>query len=677
MRTCRSALQLTLLLATSAAVAAEPLRVSTHFGLAGFHRLGDTLPIRVALENDGPPAEVTLVVPMDPQPAIVTTVKLPTRSKKQVFVYVPLRGSDFVARMESNPTQTVLQLNAYWGRHRIARARIPYAPTVRTVYAVAVVDEPSFPVTLLDGKLFQVQQTDPTTVELQPPTALRFAPGLPRMPGTMGEGIGGGSPGPPFPPPFTNQLSLPLALLALTNPAVPDHPAGLEALDALLLKPGTWLKLTAPQQRAVRTWVEQGGVLLLFGGTAAERDRLGELLPRRTGALDSQGLGFGGIGVTEVDFTAQTFVLSAEAEATILQHLTRLVDRHQRSRLGESDYRITASSQFLSANISEDPNVTSWLRRLRGVKPPPRWALAAIAGLYLLVFGPLNVVLIRRVRRSERAWLLTPGLSVVYALFLLALGQAWGGGQSVLSQFSVLECRAGSTTAREETVLGLFSAVHRRYTLRVGDATAFLEDKTAEEEERPSSAVPQQLFMPRSNNQQLRNLLARRQVLERAERFPPAAAANQITQSANESVWSNLPLSAWTFRRYRTSRVIALDGAVTLLVRPDLSGEVINGTSHSLQNCLLALNRFRCDLGELPPGASRPVRSEQWRLDTNPSAMANATEAAFYGSLPTMLVARAGQVTLFGRLKQPLLRVEAAVTSHRLCVIAVTNDVQP
>src|SRR5262249_42068693 len=99
-----------------------------------------------------------------------------------------------------------------------------------------------------------------------------------------------------------------------------------------------------------------------------------------------------------------------------------------------------------------------WIPRLAA---PPTAAIVAFAGVYALIFGPLNIWLLRRLRRTVRAWLLMPSLAFGMTFVLLLAGQSWGTNRTILNAVTLLEAASGSLSARQQTLLGLFSPTNR------------------------------------------------------------------------------------------------------------------------------------------------------------------------------------------------------------------------
>ena len=108
---------------------------------------------------------------------------------------------------------------------------------------------------------------------------------------------------------------------------------------------------------------------------------------------------------------------------------------------------------------------------------PPMGAILAFGVVYAFIFGPLNIFVLRRLRRTVKAWLFVPSLALGMTLVVLFAGQSWGSARTVLNSVSILHATAGGRTATENTLIGLFSPTNRAFDLSVEDVAPRLEDR--------------------------------------------------------------------------------------------------------------------------------------------------------------------------------------------------------
>ena len=65
--------------------------------------------------------------------------------------------------------------------------------------------------------------------------------------------------------------------------------------------------------------------------------------------------------------------------------------------------------------LADDSQIVSAVSQLASLALPPIGGLIAILGGYILLIGPLNYLILKRLDRRELAWLTMPALIVVFA----------------------------------------------------------------------------------------------------------------------------------------------------------------------------------------------------------------------------------------------------------------------
>jgi len=105
---------------------------------------------------------------------------------------------------------------------------------------------------------------------------------------------------------------------------------------------------------------------------------------------------------------------------------------------------------------------------------PPQMLLIGLGLLYVTLFGPLNLWILRRLRRTVRAWLVTPALAVVMTLVLLGAGSVWGSARENLNRLTILDTSSGVPFAMEETLVGVLTPAARGLTIRSDDPATLL-----------------------------------------------------------------------------------------------------------------------------------------------------------------------------------------------------------
>jgi hypothetical protein len=100
--------------------------------------------------------------------------------------------------------------------------------------------------------------------------------------------------------------------------------------------------------------------------------------------------------------------------------------------------------------------------------------------------------------------------------------------------------------------------------------------------------------------------------------------------------WEHVGVTLYTFQLFQTARAVDLNGEVLVELDDRLAGRVVNRTSHALRDAYLRFRGWRCELGELPAGAARPVSSDGWRkrLQGEDATATQRMPGAYPGAAP-------------------------------------------
>ncbi|MCC7372213.1 MAG: hypothetical protein IT306_27610 [Chloroflexi bacterium] len=293
----------------------------------------------------------------------------------------------------------------------------------------------------------------------------------------------------------------PVVVARLTPTDVPTDPLPFQSLDALVVRQASSDRLTAEQRAALQTWIEQGGQLIVAGGPGWRRsvEGLDELLPvfglwtRPVKHLRSFAR-YAGVTPPDGDVLV-TLGSPIEGARVILtqESIPLLVERW----LGLG--RVT----FLGVDPSIEPfrswpaAESVWQRVLVGGRPglpilneassglyPLRSALADMLNLglpaagwvigflvaYLVVAGPGQYFLLRRLDRREWGWIGFPSVALLAAGGLI--GSAWWlrGPDVRLAAISTVRVAVDAKTAPVDTYVGLVAPIRGSYDLTFPDA---------------------------------------------------------------------------------------------------------------------------------------------------------------------------------------------------------------
>jgi hypothetical protein len=295
------------------------------------------------------------------------------------------------------------------------------------------------------------------------------------------------------------------AVRHLDPAALPERPAALRGVNALFFHDVDTAALTPAQRDTLAIWVRVGGQLVVSGGGAGQRTASGvaDLLPVEvTGALAQGDLTpLGQIAGAEPPSPAAATLSAARprAGATGLPSDQALVSRWSRGAgtvtftafdlaglrgwIGEPKLweRLLAPLDVLAPGFDARQRRLNLLQstlRLPSLGLPSAWALLGFLIAYIIVVGPLNYLVLRRLRRLEWAWLTVPGTVLLFAVGLYVVGFGLRGGQSQVNQVAIVQGSEGDSRGFATAFVGLFSPRRASYTLGFPTETLVSETRT-------------------------------------------------------------------------------------------------------------------------------------------------------------------------------------------------------
>jgi hypothetical protein len=103
--------------------------------------------------------------------------------------------------------------------------------------------------------------------------------------------------------------------------------------------------------------------------------------------------------------------------------------------------------------------------QIPGLGLPPTGTLLLFMLFYVLVIGPVNYFVLRRLRRLEWAWLSVPLIVATFAGGLYLIGFGLRGSQSQISQVTVIQASEGQPQGLATGFVALFSPRRASYTV--------------------------------------------------------------------------------------------------------------------------------------------------------------------------------------------------------------------
>ncbi len=438
---------------------AEAVQMTVTPYLNGHVKYGEWLPLRVNLSNDGPDvtAEVrSEIAASSGQSVYALPIPLPTGARKQADLYV------LPSTFAQGITVRLLE-----GERILAETEVTISPHPHNEYLIGAV------------------AADPDSLAL------------------------------------LNGLSLPgraqTRLIPLALDSLPERVEPLRSLDCIILTGVDTSGLTPTQGEALHAWIAQGGRLLIGGGASAQRTLSGLPEPLRPVQLgdvvelnslpglaeftdepiqvpgpflavsptDHQGwpiitqdglplliqqaLGDGWIAYLSLDPSASPF----DAWAGALPFWQMLLE--------PGAARPINTPPDIPARALESEQMNYALSNLPALELPSiRW-MGLLFGVYVLLVGPVNYLLLRRWRKLDLAWVTIPALTLAFSVGGYGLGYRMRGNDVIINQISILPLPADGGRAAVRSYVGIFSPTRGDYDVQVaGDALVSLPSYNAE-----------------------------------------------------------------------------------------------------------------------------------------------------------------------------------------------------
>ncbi|MES2209472.1 MAG: hypothetical protein V4515_04715 [Chloroflexota bacterium] len=415
--------------------AAEQVRMDARVLLQGHARVGAWMAIQIELSNDGPAVkgEIRLAGGASGRTRFSVPVDLPTNSRQTYVLHAqpPAFGRTMKVELVS-------------GDATIGRADVTYLIHDATQLVVGVIAEQP------QGIIAELN-LDPNTNGIAP------------------------------------------AILALGVSDLPDRLEAWGTLDRIIWQDVDSNQLTGEQLAALRGWVAGGGRLVIAGGTAGIGIFSGfpdDLLPYRpTATLD----------VAPTSLTSLIGELPADAadlpaQGGTLRDGRPLATSGDRVIAADMDYgsgQVTVigfdpATKWLAATRdidvmwrrllppravggpvvgSDDSQIVNAVNQLASLALPPIGGLLLLIGGYILLIGPINYLILRRLDRRELAWVTMPILIVAFALASYGFGTTLRGSDLIVNEVAVVRGAPGATEGSAQVYVGVYSPSRSTYQL--------------------------------------------------------------------------------------------------------------------------------------------------------------------------------------------------------------------
>lgn len=403
--------------------------------LQGHARIGSWMAIRVHIRNDGPAVvgEIRLAGGSQGRTQYGTPVDLPTNSDK-----------DFLLYAQPSAFGRALEVQLASGDTTIARQTIAFSVHDNSQLVVGIVAE-------------------------QPQ---RIVPQLNLLPGPSGAAA---------------------AIVNLTPADLPERVEAWAALDRIVWQ-DVDTQLTTAQLAALHGWLAAGGRLVIAAGTGGPSVLSGfpdDILPYRptatvdvppdslTGligqlpadASDIPALG-GALSHGRTLATSGDRVIAAEAPygsgLVTLLGFDPATPWIANSRSTESLWRRLLPERSGGPVVSgDDSQMVTAVSQLPELSLPPIGGLIALLFGYILLIGPINYLVLRRLDRREWAWVTMPILIAVFAAGAYGFGAALRGLDVIVNEVAIVRGAPDATEGTAQVYLGVFSPARGTYQVEV------------------------------------------------------------------------------------------------------------------------------------------------------------------------------------------------------------------
>ena len=414
------------------------LTLTGRVGFDNYYKDGLWTPVRVTVANDGPDVNGTLQVrvPVNGEETLYTRpVNLPTQSRREFFFYLPIQGY---------LTTSTLKIDLVSGTQLLASAnlRLTQATTNDYIYGV-----------------------------------LASAPSAFNALGNIDPLYGQG---------YVAQLEA---------GDLPPVAAGWAGLDVLVLADVDTGVFSPEQRQALADWVNGGGQLVVMGGAGWQKTTAGlapllPLAPTGTQTVtDLRPLGdFSGTAAPAGPAVAAVGARAPEAVTLVTtENLPAVTYRQQgfgrvslvafdptlaplknwagleglfRGLLTIPTDRPSWSHGLINWSSAEDAAQT-----VPGLVVPAAWQVCGFLGIYVIIIGPLNYLILRRLKRRSWAWFTIPAIVLVFSAAAYITGYGLRGTQAILHRLAVVEVWPQAEHARVQQIVGLFSPQRTKYAV--------------------------------------------------------------------------------------------------------------------------------------------------------------------------------------------------------------------
>ena len=138
--------------------------------------------------------------------------------------------------------------------------------------------------------------------------------------------------------------------------------------------------------------------------------------------------------------------------------------------LWESIVQFAPRDLFWERGFADQSQLVEAVSTIPSVKLPSFWLILGFMLLYILIVGPLNYLVLSRMKKRELAWLSLPLTMLLFSVAALIIGMQFRGNQVLINQLSVVSGRIDEPNLKVESAIGVFSPRRAAYNVAVESA---------------------------------------------------------------------------------------------------------------------------------------------------------------------------------------------------------------
>jgi len=293
-----------------------------------------------------------------------------------------------------------------------------------------------------------------------------------------------------------NQNQVVPVVLPLDVAELPERVEAWQAIDRLIWQDVDSSALSTAQLAALGNWVASGGRLIVVGGSTgpgALDSFSDDLLPfRPTATIDvapaslTALLGNAPAGTPDLPALSGDLIAGRSlavvgdrviaAERTVGSGVVTVIGFDPSTAwiadatVSESFWRrLVPQRSGQSLNLSSDGDLVNAVAQLPALALPPVGGLFLIIGLYILLVGPINYLVLRRLGHREWAWATIPALIAIFAIGAYGFGASLRGSSVIVNEVAIVRGAPGTTAGTAQVYVGVFSPTRGTYQLRFPD----------------------------------------------------------------------------------------------------------------------------------------------------------------------------------------------------------------